>query len=336
MAAGGVTFLAAQPWLREVLARQQDQAEPFTVERLVTRAELVFRELPRFAVLDPPLAVAVAVWVGVAVLTVLAWRAWPRARPVVWLAVWLPGVMVVAYLMAVSPGAAYEERYFSIALPYVAFLPVLAWRALRGWPVAVAGVALLAAVAVVNVTVLTTSAAALPAETLDGRRPVVLDNLARGVLLRILWDAPPDVPVYAADQPTLLATTDRWLRCDPGTPCHDTPVLLTTQVQYDATSSGQRALLRAAREVRDVEPAPDLGGIAERYRLSAPTGLTSADVRGSSVAADRAQSGIGSRTPNQMTISSTAARSVAAAASAPYEPDGAKSARRARYQNSAQ
>lgn len=276
MAVGGVVFLACQPWIREVLARQQDQAEPYTLQRLITRVRVVFEELPRFAVLgDLPTAATAAVWLGALVLAGLAWWSWPRARPVVWLAVWLPTAMIVAYVAAVSPGAAYEERYFSIALPFVALLPVLAWRAVRGWPATAAAVTLVAVLAWVNVAALADEANAPPAETLDGDRPIVLDNLARGVLLRILWDAPPDVDVYAADQPTLLATTDRWLDCQPAAPCHDAPLLLTTQVQYEATRAGQAALLRAADERRDVQPADDLGAIAERYRLSAPTTASS-------------------------------------------------------------
>ncbi|MBW3605801.1 MAG: glycosyltransferase family 39 protein [Actinobacteria bacterium] len=270
-AVAGVVFLAAQPWLGEALARQRAQAEPFSVARLALRTRLLLGELPQFAVADIAGLPAIAVLIVTVVLAVFAWRAHPAARPIVWLAVWVPAVMAVLYLAAISPGAAYQARYFSIALPWVAFLPVLAWPILQVRPAVLAATAVFAVAAIFNVSAALRAATAPPAATLEGPRPAVLDNLARGVLLRILWDAPPDLPVYAADQASLLATTDRWLRCDDGLPCHDQPLTLATQVQYEATQRGQQALLDAARRVRRVSPAPDIGLIADRYRLSAPT-----------------------------------------------------------------
>ena len=320
-ATAGVVFLAAQPWLREMLARQRDQAEPFTVPRMLLRLRLLRDGLPTFAVADVPVVAGVMLLVATAAVAVLAWRARPQARPVIWLAVWMPAAMVVAFLAAVSPGAAWQARYFSIALPFVAFLPVAAWPYLRVRPVALIAVATFFAAAAVNVAAFARAAQAPPAATLDGPQPAVLDNLARGVLLRILWDAPPDLPVFAADQQTLLATTDLWLRCDPALPCHARPVVLATQVQYDATEAGQDALLDAAREVRRVSPAPAIDTIAERYRLSVPTAVASGTA--SSVrAAGSTQSGAGSRTARTTTLTSTAARSTAATASALYGADG--------------
>lgn len=328
----GVVFLAGQPWLSEVIARQHDQAAPFTVPRMLLRMRLLRDGLPAFAVADLPVVAGAALLVATAAIAVLAWRARPEARPVIWLAVWMPAAMVAAFVAAVSPGAAWQARYFSIALPFVAFLPFAAWPFLRVRPVAVLAVAAFCAAAVVNVVAFARAADAPPAATLDGPQPAVLDNLARGVLLRILWDAPPDLPVYAADQHTLLATTDRWLRCAPPLPCHGRPVMLTTQVQYDATEAGQAALLAAARKVRRVVPAPAIDTIAERYRLSAPTAVASGT--GSSGAAGPSQSGTRSRTARTTTATSTAARSVAATASAPYGADGEYPARQPRYQNS--
>lgn len=348
MVVGGIVFLACQPWLREALARQRDQAEPFSTAQMAARAEVVLRELPRFAVAGLSPGVAVAFLLVAIVLVVLAWRTLPAARPLVWLAVWVPGALIAAYLAAVSPGAAYEARYFSIAWPFVAFVPVLAWRVTRRWPaVSIVALGLILVAGVTNVATLEGRADTPPADTLDGDRPIVLDNVARGVLLRILWDAPADVPVFVADQPTLLATTDRWLDCPPATPCHDRPLLLTTQAQYEATRAGQLALLQAARAVRDVERAPDLGVIADRYRLSAPRSTTLAAANAPSARTTPAsttsssspatiQDGSSSVNASTMIASRTTARAEAATASAPYDPDGVKSASRARYQNSAQ
>lgn len=290
-AVAGAMFLAAQPWLREALQRQRDQAEAFSIARMALRARLLVAELPRFAIADVDGLPAIVVLTAVAVMAVLAWRARPAVRPIVWLAIWLPSAMAVAYLAALSPGAAYEARYFSIALPWVAFLPVAAWSSLRLRPAVVAATAVFAVAAVVNVSAWVRAASEPPVATLQGPQPAVLDNLARGVLLRVLWDAPPTLPVYAADQPTLLATTDRWLRCDATLPCHREPLTLATQVQYQATERGQQALLDAARRVRQVLPGPAIGAIAERYRLSAPSTLSTSNDSGVSSAGARSQTG---------------------------------------------
>lgn len=335
-AVAGVVFLAAQPWLREALARQRDQAEPFSVARMALRTRLLFAELPRFAVADVDGFAAVAVLIAAAVLAVLAWRATPAARPIVWLAIWLPVAMGAAYLAALSPGAAYEARYFSIALPWIAFLPVAAWSTLRVRPALLAATAVFAVAAMLNVSAGVRAATEPPVATLDGPQPVVLDNMARGVLLRILWDAPSDLPVYAADQSTLLATTDRWLRCDDRLPCHRRPVTLATQVQYQATQRGQQALLDAARRVRRVSPERGIGTIAERYWLSEPS-TAGAGTGASATAAGRlSQTGGSSRTVTTMTASSTIARSPAAPASAGYGAAGDTPSRQPRYQNSPQ
>ncbi len=337
-AVGGAVFLAGQPWLREALARQRDQAEAFSTARMQLRARLLREGLPSFAVADIGASAAVGLLLVAVALALVAWFARPAARPIVWLAVWIPAFLSVAYLAAVSPGASYQARYFSIALPWLAFLPAAAWPVLRARPAVVVAAALaFTAAAVVNLGAFVDAADEPPAVTLDGPRPAVLDNLARGVLLRILWDAPPDLPVYAADQATLLATTDRWLRCDPGLPCHDRPIVLTTQVQYDATASRQAAILDAAREVRDVTPAPRIGVIAERYDLSAPTGeVADAPVPSASSTAGSTQSGARSRTPSHTTAHSTAARATAATASAGYGAAGDRPWRHPRYQNSVQ
>lgn len=334
-AVAGVVFLAGQPWLRETLARQRDQAESFNVARMLLRIRLLREGLPRFAVVDPADAVGLALLVLVVVLAVLAWRTHPGARPIVWLALWVPAAMAVAFLAAVSPGAAWQARYFSIALPWIAFLPALAWPVLRARPVAVAAAAVFVAAAVVNTAAFVRAANAPPATTLDGPQPAVLDNLARGVLLRILWDAPPDLAVYAADQPTLLATTDRWLRCAPSLPCHERPLMLATQVQYEATEGGQRAVLEAASEVRRVVQVAGIDAIAERYRLSAPTEVTRAAVSDDDEGV-ATQSGARSRSASTTMHTRTTPRSTAAEARTGYGAAGENPARQPRYQNSVQ
>jgi hypothetical protein len=271
LAAGGVVFLVSQPWLRETLQRQQDQVETYTPELSRLRIDVVLQELPRYAISELPTRAGMVVLIATVLLAVLAWRARPQARPVVVLAVLVPVALSAAYIAVLTPGAAIDARYFSIALPHVALLPVLAWRYLRVRPVLFVAATVVVAAMVINTTVAIDEAAPPPATTLDGSRPVVMDNLARGILLRILWDTPPATPVYAADQQTLLSTTDRWLRCEDPSPCHEREVTLATQVQYEATAMGQTLILNAADDVREVTREPSLDDLAERYRLSAPT-----------------------------------------------------------------
>jgi hypothetical protein len=333
LVAGGVVFLLCQPWLREALDRQQDQVETFSTELMRLRVGVVLRDLPRFAVTDLPVAAGVMVLLVTALLAVLAWRARPEARPEIWLAMWVPVVLSAAYIAVLSPGAASQARYFAIALPHVALLPVLAWSYLRIRPVLVIAAAVFVAAAGANIARAADRAGTPPPARLDASRPVVVDNLARGVLLRIMWDAPPSLPVYAADQETLLDTTDRWLRCAEPSPCRGRALTLATQVQYDATESGQTEILAAAEDVRDVTPEPALDDLAERYRLSAPTGAIAAVT---SSGAGAIHAGGPSRTASTMITMSTAARSVAATARASYGADGVNAARRASHQNSIQ
>ena len=272
MAAGGVVFLLCQPWLREALQRQQEQVEIPSPALSRLRVDVLLYDLPRFAIGELPALAGIAVLIVTAVLAVLAWRARPQARPVIAVAVVVPVALSAAYVAVLTPGAASQARYFALALPHVALLPVLAWPYLKARPVLFVAAAVLVAATVINTMLAVSEASTPPATTLDGDRPVVMDNLARGVLLRILWDAPPSTPVYAADQRTLLSTTDRWLHCEDPSPCHERPLTLATQVQYEATAEGQIQILDAAADVRVVTPEPSLDDLAQRYLLSAPTG----------------------------------------------------------------
>lgn len=270
LAVGGAAFLATQPWLRDVLARQRDQAEPFSAELLELRAWTLWSELPRFLLADAGGVASVAVLVAALLVTWLAAR-WLRRGPgavVVWLAVWTSGVLLASYLAAVSAGAAHEPRYFTIALPFVVFLPMLAWwRTCHVRAITVAAGILAAALVSANGAFWLHQARQPPAETVSTRYPVVIDNLARGVLLRILWDAPSRMQVYAADQPTLLATESRRLDCEVG-PCASTPVVHVSQVQYETTEEGRAAILEQAEETRHVTRIDDIDDIADRYWLT--------------------------------------------------------------------
>jgi hypothetical protein len=331
----GIVFLVCQPWLREVLARQQEQAEPWVAS---SRAEGLLTDLPRFAITGLPMAAGVAVLTVTAVLAVLAWRVRTRARPVVWIAVWVPAVLAVLYVSGTSPAAASEARYFSIVLPYVVFLPVLAWPYLRIRPVAALAAGVFVVAAVANVTHALREDDTAPTTPLTGDRPVVLDNLARGVLLRMVWDLPPATPVYAADQATLLRTTDHWLECTQPSPCRDRAVTFASQPTYEATAVGQERILAVADEVRSVTVEPPVDEMTTRYRLSAPIAGVGSSTTGRLGAARTGSihSGARSRTANTMIPMSTSARSPDAAASISYDPDGVYAARRASHQNSVQ
>jgi hypothetical protein len=337
LAAGGVVFLLGQPWLRETLARQQEQVETYSPELAWSRVGVLLRNLPRFAVADLPALAGLAVLAATLVLAVLAWRIRPAARPLIWLAVWVSAVLDAAFVAVMTPGAAHEARYFSIALPYLALLPAMAWPYLRVRTVLTIAVAAFVAAGVVNATAATRAANPPPPARLADGRPVVLDNLARGVLLRILWDAPSTIPVYAADQERLLETTERWLDCDVPSPCHDRAVTFATQVQYEATEEGQRELLEAAAQVRRVTAEPALDDLAMRYRLSAPIAGSVERVGATVEVSDTASHAGGrSRTASTMIPTSTTARSAAAAASASNGADGVFPWRRASHQNSVQ
>ena len=141
-------------------------------------------------------------------------RAAERLSPVAMALVFtgLATAHAVLFLSFLSPGGAMGFKHLSVLWPFAAFVPVLAIGALpqrARLPAGAVGGALLAAAG---------AAAALghhpprgPAPALERADAVLIDNVARGVLPRIVWRLPDGTRVFAADQRRLLTDRRDWL-----------------------------------------------------------------------------------------------------------------------------
>ncbi|HLL86247.1 MAG TPA: glycosyltransferase family 39 protein [Thermoleophilaceae bacterium] len=231
VAAGYGAFALLHPGFTDALARGRAQATEPSLDRLDGRVELVARMLAEF-VLPPGAAQGSLALVGTALVvaaTALALapgqprRGEKDARPgdgraMVLVFVWLTAANAALFLAFVSPSSAMDFKHVSTLWPFAAFVPVLAVgrvpRRART-PVAIAGAAALAAAG--SVAALGQGPGAGPAPALERARGVVLDNVARGVLLRVVWRVPDAARVFAAQQHRLLDRPDAWLpELEPG------------------------------------------------------------------------------------------------------------------------
>lgn len=137
---------------------------------------------------------------------------------------WNLALIVGLYLSGRSPSHAMGDRYLAMAVPLLAFLPLLLLRPggwLRRGNVVVASlvVAALCGASVYSQVRIDLSPRSdqSAGSVLAGARHVVVDSLARGVVPRILLDARPDLEVYADVESRLLADPSAWVsRLQPG------------------------------------------------------------------------------------------------------------------------
>ena len=234
IAAGYAVFSLLHPEFLLSLRRARGQASEAAAALLAGRAEVTANTLAEFLV--PPLLargwVAYGACALLAAMTVVAvraaWRAHrrgaaagqadedpgarlsPAAMALVF--VGLAAAHAALFLSFVSPGGAMGFKHLSVVWPFAAFLPVLAIGALPRrirMPVAAIGGVLLVAAGTVAALGRFPAPGARPA--LERADTVLLDNVARGVLPRVVWRLPDDTRVFAADQRHLLANPESWL-----------------------------------------------------------------------------------------------------------------------------
>ena len=222
--AGYVAFALFDSGFVDSLARGRAQATPPSVDLLGGRLEATVRTLAEFllppGVARGPLALLAAVGIlAVAAWLVLRrWRSEPAVRweerAVVLVFAWLFAANAALFLLFVSPASAMDVKHMSTVWPVAAFGPVLAVvrvpRRARA-PVAIACAAALTAAGAVAALGATARPPGLP-PTLERAHALVLDNVARGVLPRVVWRVPDRTRVFAADQRHLMAHPDAWLR----------------------------------------------------------------------------------------------------------------------------
>ena len=234
IAAGYAVFSLLHPEFLLSLRRARGQASEAAAALLPGRAEVTASTLAEFLV--PPLLargwVAYAACALLAAMTLVgvraAWRAHrrgaaagqadedhgarlsPAAMALVF--VGLAAAHAALFLSFVSPGGAMGFKHLSVVWPFAAFVPVLAIgtlpRRTRVYVAAIGGVLLVVAGTVAALGRFPAPAVQPALERADA---VLLDNVARGVLPRVVWRLPDDTRVFAADQRHLLANPRSWL-----------------------------------------------------------------------------------------------------------------------------
>ena len=280
IAAGYAVFSLLHPEFLLSLRRARGQASEAAAALLAGRVEVTASTLAEFLV--PPLLargwVAYAACALLAATTVFAvWAGWrahrrekardapadegggTRLSPAAMVLVFagLAAAHATLFLAFVSPGGAMGFKHLSVVWPFAAFVPVLALGALPRHaraPVAAIGGALL--VAAGTVAALGRFPAPGPPPALERADAVLLDNVARGVLPRVVWRLPDDTRVFAADQRHLLADPSDWL---PELERDDVLVsrLPASDPRYGNSPELGRRIARAISERHRLKPLPD-------------------------------------------------------------------------------
>ncbi|MEJ7656654.1 MAG: glycosyltransferase family 39 protein [Thermoleophilaceae bacterium] len=242
IAAGYAVFSLLHPEFLLSLRRAREQAGEGALALLPGRAEATVDTLAELVI--PPLLargwVAYAACALLAGMTVLAIRVGSRARmgrrgvaaepahgerdrhgarlerlsPPAMALVFagLAAAHAVLFLSFLSPVGAMDFKHLSAVWPFAAFVPVLAIGALprrARVPAGVVGGTLLAAAGAI--AALGHYPASGPTPALERADAVLIDNVARGVLPRVVWRLRDDTRVFAADQRHLLANPRDWL-----------------------------------------------------------------------------------------------------------------------------
>ena len=273
MVAGALVAAAITGDVAAMVERQRDQAETLTSAEFALRVPRVPTALAEFVWLDPPAVAGLVIGVALAVAGLAAAFLLLRAshrgelavrgiRPVAALAaVWCFLALAVGilgvYLAGVSPRFAVEPRYLAPVWPFAAVTLVVLWQVVSpppprrrdvatGWAGVAAVSASVLGVAVIvmmlgTVRPLVTPSPDDPSSVIADVDRVVTDNIARGVLPRIVWHLPDDMPVRA-DSPSDLARESELFSAPEET------VLYISVPGYEVDAEGRDRVLRAARD----------------------------------------------------------------------------------------
>ena len=211
-----------------------------------------------------------------------------------------------AYLAGVSPRFAVEPRYLAPVWPFAALTLVTLWVTATRWyrprqdsplrrALAIAiGVALVIGM-VASVAPLLRRPDSDPSAVVASAGAVVTDNVARGVLPRVVWHLPDDMPVRAASPDSLAAAADAF------DPPAGGPTLYVSVTGYEVVGPARARVLRAADRHGCVTPLDgSVWGIGDFFLVRPRT------------AADGAGAGEGCRRVETMIEHRTTARTPAA------------------------
>jgi hypothetical protein len=267
MAAGVVAFVLIHPrFMASVLRARPQSAEPGELD-VLGRLECLLETYSNFLTttahnawlvhkyLLPAsaafvLGVGLCGWVMVRRSRVAGYAFGERS--VVYFFLAMAGANAVLYLSGVSPRHAMAARYLAMIWPFLAFLPVLVVNRISGprTPLMLLLVAAMAGsdLAGVQRSVARWRALPEPQRTFEQAPTVVIDNVARGVLLPIVWHVPDECPVLAAPESRLLEDdASRLAGLEAGT-------VVVTVALYDNTPATQEEFVQTLAGRRAINP----------------------------------------------------------------------------------
>jgi hypothetical protein len=251
MAAGYVLFVCLHPHFLRALSLGHEQAQPFSISILPQR---IYRTASAFSGYLVPIQLgpvgvllgAFAVLAAVGYLFVRRGDIASRRQHlgvVLYFLAWFSACIVLLYVASVSPVHAMGPKYLSPVWPFLSFVPVFVARSLSPrnrrrlivglcvYQVAYAG-------AVAGYDRLVSHRHPSQGDILARAEVLVLDNVARGVLPRVLFGLPGSVPVYAAMQDYLLEHPKDWRdRLDEGT-------MFVSKDAYGNSAEGRERIVR--------------------------------------------------------------------------------------------
>jgi len=257
LAAGYASFALLHPGFVASLRRGREQAVASATDRLGRRTERSIDTIAEF-LLPPKLAdgalayLVAAMFVGAAAWLAV-WALRTRGRPLrrcptlipVISFLWLLAAHMVLYVSFLAPRHAMSFKYLSVIWPFAAFVPVLALSVLprlaRRVVTPLLGVALIVCGSIAALGLFPNPR---PQRAIEHAPHLVVDNVARRVLPRIVWRVPDRTLVFAADQSYLLAHQQDWLaRLGPGAVISSYPRIVSYPPSGN-TPHGQRRLLK--------------------------------------------------------------------------------------------
>jgi hypothetical protein len=232
---GALVFIALNPGFYDSIKAGRQRAQAFGSEPIGRRVDRTVGRYTAFFVDSASLPVsnrrtaAYGVLIGLAGLSLfVAGRELLRRLVVgpspgdrglnslyiVYIFLWTAGTNVLLYLTFISPKHAMEPKYPAMVWPFFAFVPVLLLGTFRkmGMVLTVAlGVGMLVAgwLEVLHVAEFNQRAQE-PVALFEQARQVVVDNVERPILPRVLWHCPDEMMVFAASPQYLLDRTDAW------------------------------------------------------------------------------------------------------------------------------
>jgi hypothetical protein len=170
---------------------------------------------------------------------------------------WIAGATLLLYLTFQSSEQAMGTKYLSAAWPFFAFAPVFLLRLCgkfrRVLAVSFCFVLFLFGIVSVWRSTDVTNKISNPSALLDSSDMIVVDNVRRGILPRILWHVPDNKLVFASDQVDLLDHQDAWLGR------LKSKSLFVSVLSYGNTAKQQQQILNLIRHKHNIVPTK--GGI---------------------------------------------------------------------------